>query len=203
MTMIMNMMKHMTTTIIMKFIKAVIIIGSVCLVLFLILQDMAWTGRLEVQTDFKKFTPFFTILKPQDRNIIGDVAYIKGEPAYFDLYLPRDFDKAILEIEYKNEFGYPIQIGPNVGLEWELKDLSGDLPPDENNFIIQSAKFDLEGKNINNGKLRFIISLSGLFEPEKGVYVKNLKITLLRDPLWQGSAADNLISYLKYAKNQF
>lgn len=187
----------------MKLIRIIIIIGAILLVSFLILQDLAWSGKLEVQTDFNKFTPFFTILKPQDRIIMGDIAYIQAEPAYFDLYLPRDFDKAILEIKYKNEFDYPIKIGPQIGQDWELKELSGDLPPDENKFTIKSVEFYLANKTINNGKLRFIISLPGLLEPDKGVYVESLKITLLREPLLTRNIISNIYNYLKYAKNQF
>ncbi len=185
------------------FFQIILLATAAFLLFFLLAKDLAWDGKLEMQTDFRKFTPFFTILKPQDRIIIGNMAYIQAEPAYFDLYLPRDFDKAILEVEYKNEYNYPIKIGPSVDSDWELKSLSSDLPPDENGFTIKSVDFDLAGKNINNGKLRFIISLPGLLEPDKGVYIKNLKITLLRQPLWQDNIASNLISYLKYVKNQF
>ena len=187
----------------MKIIRIIIIGGSILLVLFFIFQDLAWSGKLEAQTDFRKFTPFFTILKPQDRNIIGDIAYIQAEPAYFDLYLPRDFDIVVLEIEYKNEFDYPIKIGPQIGTDWELKSLTGDLPASENGFTIKSVEYDLANISISNGKLRFIISLPGLLEPSQGVYVKNLKVTLLREPLLRDSIINNLVNYFKYAKNQF
>lgn len=187
----------------MKIIRIIIIGLAILLIMFLFLQDLAWQGELEVQTDFKEFTPFFTILKPQARNIIGEIAYIQAEPAYFDLYLPRDFDKAVLEIEYKNEFEYPIKIGAQIGSDWELKSLKNDLPLDENGFTIKSVEFDLANKSINQGKLRFIISLPGLLEVDKGVYVKNLKVTLHREPFFTRNIINNLIDYLKYVKNQF
>ncbi len=185
------------------FVKIILIFLAILTLIFFLAKDLAWNGKLQMHTDFTRFTPFFSILKPQDRILIKDMAYIQAEPAYFDLYLPRDFDKAVLQIEYKNEFDYPIKIGPNVGQDWELKPLEGDLPADENGFTIKSVEFDLAGKNINNGKLRFIISLPGLLDSDKGVYVKNLQITLFRQPIWQENLIDNLLAYLKYAKNQF
>jgi hypothetical protein len=186
----------------MKTIRIIIIIGVLGAIVFLILQSLAWTGKLVAQTDFLKFTPYFSILKPQSAvQLEKNDNYIKIAPVYFDLYLPRDFDKAQVELEFKNEFGYQILVGPNIKEGWDLKVLE-DLPSSSNDYKIKSIGFDLAGKNINNGKLRFMIFVPDLKDQSKGIYLKNVKVTLTRQPLWQGNIVQNLINYLTYVKTQ-
>jgi len=180
-----------------KNIRILIIIGVIGTIIFLIVQDLAWTGKLAVETDFLKFTPYFSVIKPQEQIVIQNGAnYVKAHPVYFDLYLPRDFDQASVEVEYKDEFGYQILLGPNIKTGWDLKPVV-DLPSASNDYKIKSVDFDLAGKNINNGKLRFEISIPEL-KDGKGIYLKNIKVTLTRQPLWQGNLAQNLLNYFTY-----
>ncbi len=166
-------------------------------------KDMAWNGKLAAETNFLKFTPYFSILKPQPRiDMKADYNYVRQGPIYFDLYLPRDFDRAKLDLEYKNEFGYAIAVGPNIKDGWDLKPL-GNLADVPSDYQIKSVEFDLSDKNINNGKLRFMVDIPDLKDPDKGVLIRNLKITFLREPIYQGNILQNLINYIKYVKTQF
>jgi hypothetical protein len=191
-----------------KKIKIIIILGVVGVIVFLIAQDLAWSGRLVVNTDFLEFTTFFSVIKPQSNvELQNGLNYVKAEPVYFDLYLPRDFDQAKVEVEYKDEFGYNILAGPNIKAGsprgeagWDLKVLS-DLPSASNDYKIKSVDFDLADKNINNGKLRFMISIPE-FKAGNGIYLKNIKVTLTRQPIWQG-IGQNLLNYFTYVQNQY
>jgi hypothetical protein len=182
-------------------------IGFVLLVLILLIlivsKDIAWNGKLTVETNFLKFTPYFSILKPQPRiDMKADYNHVREGPIYFDLYLPRDFDRAKLDLEYKNEYGYNITVGPNIKDGWDLKPL-GDLADVSSDYQIKSVEYKLADKNINNGKLRFMVDIPDLKDPGKGVFIRNLKITLLREPIYQGNLWQNLSNYIKYVKNQF
>jgi hypothetical protein len=183
-------------------IGVIVALAALMLFVFLLAQDLVWSGKLAVVTDFKKFTPYFSILKPQGLIDISGTPKAQGNPIYFDLSLPRDFKKATLEIEYKDDYNYKIKIGPNIGTDWELKPLTSSLPATENGYKISSAEYDMAGKNINKGKLRFMISIPGL-TANKPIFIKQVKITLERDPLWQEGLYNNLLNYFNYAKIQF
>ena len=188
-----------------KVIKILIICGVVGTIIFLIAQDLAWSGVLEVKTDFLKFTPYFSVLKPQEQIVMqAGLNYVKAEPVYFDLYLPRDFSRANVQVEYKDENGYKILLGPNIKIGsprgeagWDTKLLT-DLPSASNDYKIKSVDFDLLDKNINNGKLRFMISIPDLKDENKGIYLKSIEVTLTRQPLWQGNIGQNLLNYFTY-----
>ncbi|MCX6744219.1 MAG: hypothetical protein NTX82_01710 [Candidatus Parcubacteria bacterium] len=190
------------TRLISKIVAGLIFGGVIVVLLLLLVNDLAWAGSLQVKTDFLKFTPYFSILKPQDRVTMSEINYLKAEPIYFDLYLPRDFDKATVKIEYKNEFGYKISLGPNIKSGWDLKPLE-DLPVPSKDYKIKSTEFDLADKNINNGKLRFMLSIPDLKDENMGVYLKSISVDLTRKPIWQDNIGQNLLNYFKYVKNQF
>lgn len=185
-----------------KILTIITVLAVLAVLAFIFADDLAWSGSLEVKTDFLKFTPYFSVLKPQDRVTMTEVNYVKAEPIYFDLYLPRNFDQAKVEIEYQNEFGYKMSLGPNIKTGWDLKSLE-NLPVASKDYKISSIDFDLADKNINNGKLRFMLSIPDLEDENKGVNLKNVTVTLTRQPLWQGNILQNLLSYFTYVKNQF
>ncbi len=192
-----------------KIIMLFVGLGVLSVILFLLAMDLAWNGKLEVSTDFLKFTPYFSVLKPQDRVTMTDINYVKAEPIYFDLYLPRNFEKATVYLEYQNEFGYKISLGPNMKTGsprgeagWDLKPLE-DLPVASKDYKIKNVDFDLADKNINNGKLRFMLSVPDLKTEDEGVYLKNVRVILSRKPLWQDNIFQNLLNYFQYVKNQF
>ena len=193
----MNKIKLLST-----FIAVIAGLGAALVVLILIANDLAWQGKLEAETDFLQFSPYFSILKPQDRVVMSDSNYIKAEPIYFDLYLPRDFAKARIDFEYEDEYGYDIFVGPNIKESWELKPLE-DLPSASNDYKIKRVEFELADKNVNQGKLRFMISIPDLDNEEQGLDLRKVRVLLTRKPIWQDNIKENILTYLKYVKNQF
>ncbi|MBD3360086.1 MAG: hypothetical protein GF365_05280 [Candidatus Buchananbacteria bacterium] len=126
----------------LKLIRLGIIIAAVVLILFLLAKDFALSGKLSFKTDFKKFTPFVSLLMPQERVKIFDSAYIEQEPVYFDVYLPRDFAKINLEFTYKNFSNNLIEVGPQIG------EYNWDLQPLDNKIINQLTWPKLEKDNL-------------------------------------------------------
>lgn len=195
----------------LKILRAIIIFGACLIILFFLSQDFAWTGRLEFKTDFKRFTPFVSILKPQDLVEIKDLAYVKQAPVWFDVYLPRDFDKINLEFTYRNDFNYDIEVGPKLyeennplkPLENKDSQVNSALQNTQNGYKIKSIEFDLTAIPIRMGKLRFLISIPDLKDESKGIFIKELKVDLQRKAIWQENLRENIFNYFNYFKNEF
>ncbi|MCX6743249.1 MAG: hypothetical protein NT116_03350 [Candidatus Parcubacteria bacterium] len=169
-------------------------------------RDIVLSGKLEFKTDFKKFTPFISILKPQDRVVLNDMAFIQQEPVWFDIYLPRDFEAARLDFTYKNDYNYKIEVGPKIYEDNNplqiLDDRIDTLAP-ANIFKTKSLDFDLTNLPIRYGRLRFMISAPELVDKNKGIEIKELKVSLSRKSLWQEGLMSNITNYFNYFKNEF
>lgn len=189
-----------TEKITLLIIKIIFILATVGLFVFLLAQDMVWSGKMEIKTDFSKFTSRLSILKPQPRIIIDEGNKVIGEPIWFDVSLPRDFKKASLEIIYQDDYNYLIKIGPNTGADWDYKELTDII--NENNSKIGKLDFDMTGKNINKSKLRFSITIPN-FNANKPIYIKNVKMIFERSPLLNEGLWPNLVNYFNYARAQF
>lgn len=81
----------------------------VILIVWLFSKDLVVSGQIEAVYNFDELSPFITTLRPQSRveePISDDQGnywqQIKDEPVYFDVRLPRHFDKAEVTINYKN-----------------------------------------------------------------------------------------------------
>lgn len=186
--------------IILLSVRILLVLAAIYLFIFLIAQNLVWSGKLEIQTDFSKFTPYFSILKPQPRIILEQGNKIIGEPIWFDVSLPRDFQKASLQITYNDDYGYTLKIGPNIGADWDFKELNNII--DKDGYKMGSADFDMAGKNINNGKLRFSLTIPN-FDTNRPVYIKDIKMTFERPSLLSEGLWQNLVNYFNYVKSQF
>jgi hypothetical protein len=189
----------------LKIIRIVLICLAGLTVIFFISKDLAWLGKLEFQTDFNKFTPFISILKPQDQVEIKDLAYIKQEPVWFDIYMPRDFEVARLDFTYKNDYNYKIEVGPKIAEDnnpLQILDETGVSVP-ANTLKTKSLEFDLKSLPIRYGRLRFMITAPELKDENRGIEIKELKVSLSRKPLWQEGLINNITNYFNYYKNEF
>jgi len=179
-----------------QIIKWILISLAGLLVIFLIVQDMALTGQLEFKTNLKDYTPRISSLGPPRRIEINKNVIIKEEPVYFDVYLPRDFDKIILEFELQNK-NPQIKIGALINdQDMELKHL--DDQPGEG-FIKKSVEFDSLARFLKKGKIRFAVSVPELTKP---VEIKNLTVKMIRPNLAQENIFDNIYKYLTFWKNE-
>jgi len=109
----------------LKIFRIFLMLFSFLLIIFLICQDLALSGKIEFQSDFKKFTSAISVLVPEERVDSSEKNIIRQEPVYFDLYLPRDFEKAIFQFEFDNKDAELIEVGAQTeNSQWELKPLN-------------------------------------------------------------------------------
>ncbi len=73
-----------------------------------------------------------------------------------------------------------------------------DLPIINNDTKINKVEFDLSNAYVVDSKLRFVISVPGLMESAKGVVIKNLKVNLARDSIFDEGIKQNIFNYLKH-----
>ena len=107
------------------------------------------SGEIEYNFDFNKESGFIGKLKPKERVEFGDKKFrnkIVANPVYFNLYTPRLFETAELEIKYKNKGDIPlVEAGVLVdNVSWNY-----DLKPVQNKLIDQLSLV-WENKNENN-----------------------------------------------------
>ncbi len=188
---------------IVKLISIIIAILTVLVVIFFLCQDLVINGQLEFKTDFKKFTPFVSILKLQESAELKDLVYIKKQPIWFDIYMPRDFDKIRLEFIFKNDYNYKIEVGPKIYEENNPLEILDDGQDGGDTIKTKSLEFDLQKLPVSKGKLRFMLSIPDLDEGQGGIYIKELKVNLQRPALWQEGVIQNFTNYFNYYRNEF
>lgn len=70
----------------------------------LVLRDVQPDGALDIHTDFRRPTPYVSLLGPPTRVDFRDSdLLVVAEPVYFDLRLPRWFATATLRLSYTTE----------------------------------------------------------------------------------------------------
>lgn len=125
--------------------------------IFLLNKKIVHWGNFKVEYNFStKFHPFISSLRPEER--LGEKSdgkdgffyySIKGEPVYFDIETPRDFNKVNLELEYnvpafnKNFFDF------KIGILLDKASWNYHLEPIENRKIEQLAN---DWDNIREGE---------------------------------------------------
>jgi len=107
------------------------------------------SGEIEYSFDFNKKNGFIGKLKPEERLQFSDKKFrnkIIANPVYFNLYTPRPFETAELEIKYKNKGDISLlEAGVLVdNISWNY-----DLKPVQNKLIDQLSLV-WEKKNENN-----------------------------------------------------
>ena len=151
---------------------------------FLVYKNLAVNGNLEAVYDFKEKSPFISVLRPQGR--LGEIkkdsrgSYfqeVKDEPVYFDIRLPRPFQRVEVGLEYKNIDQPIFELGAMTDKErWQF-----DLKPVENkviNFLLQD-KFHWN------------------YTEENGTFFfqKNKKYKTLQDFLSSSPSVDSIATY--------
>ena len=115
------------------------------LIAALLLGFVAWrnlspNGSLTFTSDLQSFTPFVSILTPEERTEISDEGVVvTSEPVYFDVHIPRHFDTLELDLEYINDSIPVVEIGKDVGSQ---EVFAFDLQPLENK-VLDSLGWDI------------------------------------------------------------
>jgi len=127
-----------------KVLKIGLVVLLIVLVVFLIAKNLVWSGCLTVQSDLKKYTPYFSIVGPEARTqITKEGLQILEGPVYFDLKTPRPFDTAKVTLTYENPANAFLELGVNQSINW-----SYDLKAVENPVIDQLNWSELTDENL-------------------------------------------------------
>ncbi len=166
------------------FIKIIIYCIPVLLFMLLAYKNLAVEGTIEAVYNFKEKSPFISVLRPQGRlsEIKKDsrgsyFQEVKDEPVYFDIRLPRPFQRVEVGLEYKNIDQPIFELGAMTDKErWQF-----DLKPVENkviNFLLQD-KFHWN-----------TIEKDGIY-----LFQKNKKYKSLEDFLSSSPSVDSIATY--------
>jgi hypothetical protein len=102
--------------------------------LFLAYEKTVPFGHISYMTDFKHYNYFIGKLTPKERiESDGSITRIIGDPVYFSVYSPRNFNRATLTFEYKRFGNGQVKIPIiEAGILADKKVWRYDLEPVEN-----------------------------------------------------------------------
>lgn len=198
---------------IIKIFRWILVCFAVAVVLWLFYKDFVPNGRLEVENNFKKRSALISGLYPLERlrsvEREGDIYYetIRIDPVYFDLAIPRFFQKAKIIIKYQNPSQNLFQIGiKDVNSDWNFlfKTIEnrgeGIRSKETDGWQIAEIDLELQPWFINNRKLYFILSSPLLYSKGGEIKVSQIKIILEREPWTVGNFLPRLKTYLRFKK---
>lgn len=151
-------------------------------------------GVLKVDYDFCREDPFISELSPMGRVLEIKNAEIENEnycyqemvidPVYFDVRLPQSFRGAELKVWFQSKPGVALKIGPRFrpkSWQWDLEEI--DHQDKEGDWTVGTAKFDLRPVEMENHRIRFLISSPGLDESGEKIIFKKIEIEFKKEPL--------------------
>ena len=118
------------------------------------------------------------------------------DPVYFDLRLPQKFDQARIKLWYQKESQTSLQIGPALDLgnwQWQLQDIHYLTTKD--NWLFGTAQYDLTHVQMDNNRLRFLISSPGLDTSGQEIIFNKIEIEFINPPLDCWSQLKNWLKF--------
>lgn len=171
-------MKDKKTITIINIIGIVIIIASV---FYFLQKDLVLSNRLELKSDFSKKNPMFSVLFPEQRLIKNSDGFIINEsPVYFDLRSPIKFDNAKITIEFQNPESTDILLSVQTDQgDWIFENYFLYKNDEKtNDFIKKDVLIDLKNAKIQNGNLKFMISVPEISKIQKKPIIKSINADL-------------------------
>ena len=171
---------------------------------WLFILDFVPGETLEIKYNFCKKTPMVTELSPGNRlwpiEKLDDECWqkIAASPVYFDTRAPQYFERAVVEVKYKNPDSEKFQLGPQTKKDewlWLLKNI--EPQNQNNNWTIGKAEFDLQGVFQNFSHMRWLISAPDAEENKNVIWVSEIQITFYKDALGFDNFIEQVKSYLR------
>lgn len=164
----------------MKFVKAAIYAAMAVVLVFLFWQKIIPSGEIEYKYNFSDKPKFIFGFYPEGR-IVYNYEYgtqsIINEPVYLDIYSPRKFGRALVELRYKNFDNAGAQFGVKLAdAEWAFYFVPLTIRGEE--FIWQSFEFDLSRAERTKNKIRFALSAPSLAENGNKVEIDEIVVKL-------------------------
>lgn len=96
-----------------KAVRIIMVACAVLLVMTLVWRDLALSGKLTVRHSFATPDAFVTEVVPLQRVALSEgSASITAQPVYMNLRYPRPFREATMALDFRNDDGLLVQIGP-------------------------------------------------------------------------------------------
>jgi len=156
--------KEKKIALIIRITGIIIIILCFC---YFIKKDLVLSGELNYKSDFKQKLPMISILYPEHRRTKIENGFILNEsPVYFDFRSPIEFDKAQIKIIFKNLAQNNILLSvKNDSGDWTFTDyylFEKNKEIISDNFTEKDILIDLENAKIENGNIKFMISVENI-----------------------------------------
>ena len=193
----------------MKVVRFSLILLFLALLSYLTWANFVPSGLLKIEKKINKPSPYFSDFYPsvrmkkieQDENGIFFQRMVI-DPVYFDLLMPRQFEKAKVKIKYQNPNQPLFQIGlKRIDQPWTfdfrklLSPLTNTpLPPleggigikglssKEGDWTISENEFTLYPFLIDNRTLHFVLSSPDLDINLNEIKISDIEVTLEREP---------------------
>lgn len=123
---------------------------------------------------------------------------IAGSPVYFDVRTPQYFDRAVVEVKYKNPAGQKFQFGPQtIKNEWQWLLIDIKEIGKEGEWQIGRAEFDLRGVYQNSPMMRWLISAPEIEKVGQPIIISEIKITFEKEKVNFGNLGEQVKDYLR------
>ena len=106
---------------------------------------------------------------------------IIDEPVYLDVRMSRHFDSVQISLEYENPHAVPIKFGPKLNSGDDASSWEFDL----RTLGAASLEFDIAPLEVQNHKLRFIVSAPQVRGAPQGIILKGMTVAFTGTSLWQ------------------
>lgn len=161
-----------------KFVKAVIYSAMAVILIFLFWQKIVPAGEIEYKYNFSDNPKFIFGFYPEGRVVYNyETQSVINEPVYLDVYSPRKFNRAAVDLRYKNLNNSSAQFGVKLAdAEWAFYFIP--LTAGGDNFLWQSFEFDLSHAERVKNKIRFALSAPSLVENGKEIEIDEIVVKL-------------------------
>jgi len=102
---------------------------------------------------------------PADCNVsyCNESAVVIAEPVYYDVYMPKRFDKVKMFLTYKKVEDLDVKLGVKLNVN-DYAFYFHDLSVSGDGFVTEEFEFDLSQVEIVRNKVKFIVSAPGVSE---------------------------------------
>lgn len=168
-----------------KILQILIIVSPIFLFGWLFWQNYVPGDIFETNYNFER-SPWVSALRPGNRlSEVGEDRFkyqsIIDDPIYFDINLPVNFEKIILEIDFKNLLNQPFKIGAFTSREnWQFDWKNFEIISQKDDWQIARVEFDTAYLDKPNNQITFILSTPEIREAGGSVDVREIKVKALK-----------------------
>lgn len=190
----------------LKTIRLILISFLLILLIYFTWTNFVPTGVLKIEKKIGKQSPYFSDFYPsvrikeveQEKTTGSEKIYFRRmiiDPVYFDLLMPRQFEKAKIKIKYQNPDQPLFQIGlKRIDRAWsfDFKELSSK----GEDWTIGEVEFTLYPFLIDDRTLHFVLSSPDLDINLNEIKISDIEVTLEREPWTWGNFWERMIKWL-------